>query len=537
MLMWAISCLPIFSQNWTESDQKSRIEMITTSFLLLKSPEVHSDVTLVILRVLGDLPSFYENAPRDTMSLDLAITILNGLTGFISSLLSDVSLHTTPAPVGRPTVSTVHSRQTTPKQPRYGVKTSHTEQHSIFQKRRVYHLLDCAFYSIFEWISRIFDYRFVATRSGQTVLNKIQEVCVLSLQNLPSYFPNQTNYYEKGLYFQSARVINYLLSRSGQYPLNPTGSASIESQIYHGKSSDLLSTQFQDEYNFSHFLIDNETIISVREISSSSQFSLLVITRNQFGKYIHEISSLASLESHLESSEFPPLDRVIEVLSTSSSPPDSTDGLFSAIKTAQTNHDLISIQKNELNDWLLFSGDHSTPSLSLTAIQRQLKTPLALTSSWSNPFVARLRKQEELERNYPTNPPESMECSPQFPQDSVLSSVSPNHSFKLLIKARHFLSQNRFISPHCHGQVLSIQNTKNFYEKLKALDDCSTREQFEVWIAYAKNENCTKDDRLYQSIEVVRDKNKSEYNPNYLHFLEGLGWIVDLSTHTGEMNL
>lgn len=517
-IIWTITCLPIFNSGWSDIDHKARIELITTTLLLLKSGEVSYDVKFVILRMLGDLPSLYETSQNH--SIELAVTILNGLCGFISYLTGDqspVAMSRSPGPIKsqmRP------GRLASPR-------TSESEQ-SPFQRRRTFLLIDSAFLAIFEWVSRVLDYRLATNRSGQAALNKIEEVSVSFLQSISSYFSSQsTNFIEKSLCSNAFRIIDHLLSRAGQYPLQPTESASNCCQLHDRNGSQL----FEKEEHFYHYLVDNEVILSIGEMnhlgggdrqSNTRNTTLLVITRNQFGKYVHEVSSLSSLELH---SDHPILLTDSECKEQNPFIPPK-NALLTALKAAKANGDLL-MKGDPQHPWLLHSGDHELSQLSFHAIQKGLSSPLDITSSWYNPFIARLRRQEEYEKS------SDLENSRQ-PLPQIRDPAGSTQSRNLFLKARHFLTQTRFISSTCHAQVLPITNTRNFMEKLHSLDDCPNRDQLEVWIAYARNDTTVFEEKPHQHIKILTEEHTvDEYNPNYIKFLEGLGWLVDISNHTG----
>jgi hypothetical protein len=547
LLVWSISCLPLFHPGWTDVDQRARIDLIATSVLLLKAPEVAYDVKAVILRMLADLPSLYESSPRHLHPIELAVTILNGLCAFISSATSCDPI---PPPISSPPSLRSPAPIKSPTKPRTVPQRGSGNEQSPYQRRRSFVLIDSAFLAIFEWLCRVLDHHLVTNRSGQMVMNKIQETSVSFLQYLSSsYFPSQTtNFIEKALCSNAFRIVDHLLSRAGQYPMRPTGSASHECHIYDyidgKKEGRCRHRPFEGEDQFCHYLIDNDLILSIGEISRSPPLSasppqqvrntaLLVIARNQNGKYIHELSSLSSLESLSPRLEITPRPQETSVREAFTQ---KDDGLMSAIRVAKAKGDLL-MSADSHHDWIFCSGDHPNPLLSFQSVQKDLSSPLDISSSWFNPFVRRLREQEQRERSLdhpflpsPLSPLPLLESSERV----ALSPAAPPHSINLFIKARQFLSQNRFLSSSCHGQVLRIVNNRNLLEKLHALDDCPTRDQLEVWVAYARNEIDHSDTgEPQQRIELLTAGGGGGHDPNYVRFLRGLGWLVDLADHTG----
>jgi hypothetical protein len=364
------------------------------------------------------------------------------------------------------------------------------------------------------------------------VMNKIQETSVSFLQSLSSgYFSSQTtNLIEKGLCSHAFRVVDHLLSRAGQYPMGPVGSASNECHIYDQIDAKQRSRPFEGEDQFCHYLVDNDVILSIGEIRplASQTFALgltparntalLIIARNQTGKYIHELSSLASLETHSAPSAESTLRE--QEISVRESFADKDDGLVSSFRVAKAKGDLLMCADPD-HSWILNNGSHLNPLLSFQSVQKDLSSPLDVTASWFSPFVRRLREQEQIERS--------------LNQPDTLPLPSSVRSINLFIKARQFLSQNRFLASSCHGQILRIANDRNFLEKLHALDDCPTRDQLEVWVAYARNETSqSATGEPQQRIQLITEERPSEgHDPNYVRFLRGLGWLVDLSDHTG----
>jgi hypothetical protein len=518
--------------------------MITTTLLLLKSPEVSYDVRAAILRMLGDLPSLHEPAASHLHPIELAVTILNGLCGFISNLTAELSTPTAQVAASRALRLAAKPPAIRLASPR---GSGNEKSLSPLQKRKIFLLIDSAYLAIFEWISRVLDYHLVLNRSGQAVLNKIQEASVSFLQSYTTYFSpteSSASLLERGFCSNAFRIIDFLLSRAGLYPMQPLGSASNECHIFDQHQAH----SFEEANQFCHYLIDNEVILSIGEVSrlrsdlslqsppspdtTSRNTALLVITRSQFGKYIHELSSLSALETHPLLGEIirPPQRQSVDQGPFRA----PNDGLLSALRVAKERGDLL-MTADPQHEWLLNSGSHSCPQLSFQAVQKGLSSPLDLTSAWYNPFVARLHQQESLERALCS----SREPLPTAPPTQESELRSGNSTINLFVKSRHFLSQNRFMSASCHGQILQITNDRNFIEKLHALDDCPTRDQLEVWVAYGKNVTRPGEngETPQERIEIVTSGAAGEsHNPNYLRFLQGLGWLVELSTHTGNLS-
>lgn len=573
MIAWALPFLPVNSPYWSSADSDARDSMIQYLVGCLKE---HTSVDLLsaCVKSLGLLA----NAHSRSGSIRLAGDIVKGTCDFIRLLLSCFVL--TVPPRGSSAQGTSDSR---PAIPSSRVPTTRRVQNIVkgnqsrgvsssapvslnLSKTEILYLIDVCFQSLLEWISVLMNSSF--THESSWIFHEVYDASMLFISTLSSKHASQFFEIDYAVY----KLLDFLLLKCGRFPSGGTGPASCggsavcEHEDSKGcwtsgiPSLSHLKTCPCDELDnmTSHYLIDGDIILSIFDPNHLSENTLrsdskalVAIMRSKHGKFVCELASLASTEVNQTQVEveIPPTSNdLTENLDIPNSLP-SRDGLLTAFFASDTKSDLllpmqsINCASNDQGSLdppksMIYGGSHRSPELSISSLQRDAASCLELSTPLYSPFLARLEKQKVLE--------ESSSASTNLNQPDILPSVNHDgNSAKLYVKARQLLSQFRFAGYHNHSQVLMLENSLNLREKLSALDDIPCREQYDAWCVFMTNETssdfgeraCVVTQPLKESSgtgDLPGSSNEyGQYSPQYIQFLLGMGWLINISQHQG----
>eukprot|EP00602_Paraphysomonas_sp_CaronLab_P006582 CAMPEP_0185034852 /NCGR_PEP_ID=MMETSP1103-20130426/25115_1 /TAXON_ID=36769 /ORGANISM="Paraphysomonas bandaiensis, Strain Caron Lab Isolate" /LENGTH=1018 /DNA_ID=CAMNT_0027571667 /DNA_START=877 /DNA_END=3930 /DNA_ORIENTATION=+ len=536
LILRSIPCLPLF--RLYDMEQKASSDLIVAALGLLLASRATFSVKVVAIKCLADLPSctilFDDDAWMTNSLRDLVHSILQAICDFIQVQLSSWR---DSGPISCERDIPLKSKKS---------RTVDIDPEEAGNKD----LLEYSFCALFEWVYKTLCFSFLKSQQSQSIIFKIQSTAVQYMNVMRTITPSiYTLDYVMSL--SAFKLLQYTLSWSGRYPLGFEG---MMPDWFNKQVLSSCAKNIDPHSCLSHYAMNNSMILSVVECSESSECNtggevksatgsdMLVAVRSRDGIFAHRIFSPYSLvpklreDSTLGKIESTPSPQSTSKIDTSVIQSKiSSDGMRTVLEYCHSKSDLLMFRKHdgytdEHSSGNFYSGNHAHRLLQTSTLGPNATNCVDMASSWYNPFRDRLKKQQEAEKAHTLSETSTSTFSgpKRFTTDSV-KEIQP----VLCANKRKWLGQSHLANYRNFGKIDRLKYSNNLSEELNGLDDCPTRNQYDVWIAYAANKELADNKK---SVTVITDHLISAtdtYDMKYINFLLGLGSLMDLDRHTG----
>ena len=357
-------------------------------------------------------------------------------------------------------------------------------------------------------------------------------------------------------------MVSHFINHLFHFPME-TGAASLSSMVsehddnpFVVKKSDDLSSEALQSPNVQIFMLNDSTILSLVELPILNSQSLVgiktatsqvrILLRDISGKFCWDATALYNAEDSTTDNNdgtcdlpnWPPASNECGAGSTPTSSPTTrvtvSGGMLSPQVTQALRHRPANVlpsfedaaeDLDNLDDMLQYIG-HSSPEV-LEEPGRQLNA-IKSASGFLDPIlekemIAGVLGQRTLEQDHHSNhnmmsPTASAKMCPPIAQVSCENSAA-------FQQCRRLFSQLGLVSWEKRSKIHLVKKTDRLLRELKNLDNKRCREAHKIAVIFVGEGQEDKQSIL----------SNTSGSPGFEDFVAGLGWEVELETHTGFM--
>eukprot|EP01135_Chromosphaera_perkinsii_P003053 Nk52_evm35s233 gene=Nk52_evmTU35s233 len=355
----------------------------------------------------------------------------------------------------------------------------------------------------------------------------------VDLKAPPTAAPFADQFNGKATSYAALTVLFTLINNFGNYP-SFAGVCRLTSRVSEHEDitdfSDLIPAIFNKE-QVQFFVYNDYTLISMVEIPrrNGQGTQSRVILRDFTGKYAWDMDVLYGVEDKPMGQQQPGLQSKIEFLSAdviseqakANNPKEPYVRKYKEVPEFSPSDNCENIDM--INELLCYVGETSIECIKFDDVPLNVPyTAPKFLQEHEDLWVKKLTQQKENEQRYldssKENPQPTMISTPCIPEEAP-KPQSPFH------QCRVFLSQMGFLSWENRKHFHLLRKNDNLIRRLKQLDKTESRDYHKIGVVYVsrgQEDECS----------ILGNTRGSRF---YEDFLAGIGWEVDLNTHSGFM--